>query len=48
MHAKIIESNKIMPRGLRVIDFDLEREFNNIFGENYLIESNNLSQVRYL
>ena len=48
LHAKIIESNKIMPRGLRVIDFDLEREFNNIFGENYLIESNNLSQVRYL
>ena len=30
LHAKIIESNKIMPRGLRVIDFDLEREFNNI------------------
>ena len=48
LNAKIIESNQILPKGLRVIEFDIDKEFNDIFGDNYLSESSNISQVRYL
>ena len=48
LDAKLVESNKILPKGLRVLNFNLNDEFNKIFKDDYLIESNNISQVNYL
>ena len=45
---KLIQSDDYRISGLRVIDFDLETEFNKIFKDDYMIDSSNYSQVNYL
>ena len=44
----MLESANILNKGLRVIDFNLDDEFNRIFTNDYLTNSDNLSQVKYL
>ena len=46
--AKISESQKLLPKGLRVLEFDIEDEFRKIFGDYYLEDSDNFSQIQYL
>ncbi len=48
LSAKMLESANILNKGLRVIDFNLDEEFNKIFTNDYLVSSDNLSQVKYL
>ena len=48
LNSKLVESKSFLPQGLRVIDFDIDNEFKNIFGENYMTDAGNLSQVKYL
>ena len=48
LNAKMLESVNNLNKGLRVIDFNLDDEFNRIFTNDYLTNSDNLSQVKYL
>ena len=48
LSLKLIQSDDYRISGLRVIDFDLETEFNKIFKDDYMIDSSNYSQVNYL
>lgn len=48
LNAKMMESSNILSEGLRVLDFNLDEEFNKIFTDNYLSDSSNTSQVNYL
>ena len=48
LNSKLDESKSFLPEGLRVINFDLNSEFEKIFGDNYMTDAGNLSQVKYL